>query len=603
MKSNWFGVMQNRGLLGLSLAAAFLSLGWLMCSGCGRSGKGKEGAPIPADTDILATYQGGSVTMEEAAKWFSLLGDRASLPGPDADANETAWVETTVRNMVIERFMAEEAIAVGLDQTETFIKKRREYNNDAITRLFYRRELADPISIDDREIETYFNEHRSDYETPATVSFYMMFFDAQKEGRDKAFRRAQRVKERLDQGAEFNSLVIENSDVEEQDRSKEFGPYRPGEGLLPAIEDAAMQLEVGQVSNIIEHKRGFHIIKLSGKTERVEPRLEALRDRIYTTLFKEKLYRAEQDYIAKVKPQLEIRENFDVMLLPIASVNDIILRVNDETLTYGQYLELVRSGNYQTPEEVQLAFQRRYNDMIYLVIARRKGYDKDPAVQEWVDIQMRRELTLAYLENEIDKKVTIPEEEIRQTYEENIPLYYEPQMVFARHIYLPIATREDMTRHELIQEIGNSRAQALEIISDLEEGLSFEEAARQYSAAPNADKGGILGWVMFGSSPRFDNAVFSLEEGEITREPVQGKRGYQIVKVEKKDPVHLMPYEVAWKQIHDRLHAIEADQLRAEHIQEITQGAKIESRPAMQSQFLRYFEDFSKRPTIYSVFE
>ncbi len=360
---------------------------------------------------------------------------------------------------------------------------------------------------------------------------------------------------------------------------------------------------MGQTSGIIEHKRGFHIIKLTRKTEKVEPRLEKLRTRIYSTLFKEKLYRAEQDYIDKVKPQLEIRENFDIMLLPIASANDIILRVNDETLTYGQYLELVKSGNYQTPEEVQQAFQRRYNDMIYLVMARQKGYDQDPAVQEWVDIQMRRELTLAYLENEIDQQVTIPEEEIRRTYEENKTLYYEPQMVFARQIYIPIVTREDMTRHELIQEIGNSRAQALAIISDLQEGLGFEEAARQYSAAPNADKGGILGWVMFGSSPRFDNAVFSLEEGEITQEPVQGKRGYQIVKVEKKEPVHLMPYEVAWKQIHDRLHSIEADQLRAKHIQDITQKAKIESRPAMQRQFSRYFEAFSKRPNIYSVFE
>jgi peptidyl-prolyl cis-trans isomerase C len=563
----------------------------------------QDSAPIPADTDILATYRGG-VGFHGRSGQVVLLVRRPGRPAhSDADVNETKWVETAVRNIVLERLVAEEAIAAGLDQTEDLIKKRKEYTNDAITRLFYRRELADLVSVSDREIETYFNEHRSDYETPATVSFHMMFFDAQKEGRDKALRRALRGLARVARGAEFNSLIVENSDIEEHERSKEFGPYRPGEGLLPAVEEEALKLQVGQTSRVIEHKRGFHIIKLTRKTEKVEPRIDDYRDRIYRLLFKEKLYEAERDYIAQVKPQLEIRENFDIMVLPITSTNDIILRVNDETLTYGQYLELAKSGNYQTPEEVQQAFLRRYNDMIYLVMARQKGYDKDSAVQEWVEIQMRRELTLAYLESEIDKRVTIPEEEIRHTYEENKTLYYEPQMVFARQIYIPIATREGMTRHELIQEIGNSRAQALAIIADLQEGLSFEEAARQYSAAPNADKGGILGWVMFGSSPRFDNAVFALAEGEITLEPVAGKRGYQIVKVEKKEPASLMPYEVAWKQIHDRLHAIEADQLRARHIQEVTEKAEIESRPAMQRQFSRYFNDFAARPNIYSVFD
>lgn len=603
MKSNRFGLIRDKGFAEIPRALVFLAIGWLLFSGCGRSEKGGSGAPLPADTDVLATYQGGSITMEEAAKWFALLGNQSDLPNSETDVNETAWVETAVRNMVIERSMAREAIAVGLDRDEVLVRKRKEYTSDAITRLFYRRELVDKVAVNDREIETYFSEHRSDYATPEMFSFHMIFFDAQKEGRDKALRRAQRVMERLESGADFNVLVIENSDIEEQERSKEFGPYRPGEGLLPAVEEAAIRLKVGQSSGIIEHKRGFHIIKLTRKTERVEPRLQDFRDRIYSTLYKDKLYQAERDYIAKVKPQLEIRENFDIMLLPIASPNDIILRVNDETLTYGQYLELVKSGNYQTPEEVQQAFQRRYNDMIYLVMARQKGYDQDPAVQEWVEIQMQRELTFAYLEKEIDRQVTIPEEEIRKTYDENKPLYHEPQMVFARHIYIPIITREDMTRHELIQEIGNSKAQALAIIADLQEGLSFEEAARQYSAAPNADKGGILGWVMFGSSPRFDNAVFSLDEGEITLEPVAGKRGYQIVKVEKKEPVYLLPYEVAWGQIHDRLHAIEADRLRAQHIKEITQKAAIESRPALQRQFNSYYRDFISRPTLYSVLD
>ena len=157
-----------------------------------------------------------------------------------------------------------------------------------------------------------------------------------------------------------------------------------------------------------------------------------------------------------------------------------------------------------------------------------------------------------------------------------------------------------MAKHELIQEIKRSEAQAYQVIFEIRQGLAFEEAARLYSSAPNAVNGGLLGWVPFGSSPRFDNAAFGLEPGEISSKPVEGKRGYQILKVEKKVKSTVKPYEVARDRIYARLHTEAADKLRYQKIEAITQEAKIELEPAA-SQFGRYFQDFWNRPNIYSV--
>lgn len=55
---------------------------------------------------------------------------------------------------------------------------------------------------------------------------------------------------------------------------------------------------------------------------------------------------------------------------------------------------------------------------------------------------------------------------------------------------------------------------AQSILAELRGGLSFEDAARRYSRAPNAPRGGEVGWVERGQLPRlFEDTIFSLPEG------------------------------------------------------------------------------------------
>ena len=78
---------------------------------------------------------------------------------------------------------------------------------------------------------------------------------------------------------------------------------------------------------------------------------------------------------------------------------------------------------------------------------------------------------------------------------------------------------------------------------EIEEGLSFEEAAKKYSTCPSNAAGGDLGFFHAGQMvPEFEKAAFEAEIGDVT-EPVQTQFGFHLVKVEEKKPAVVKSFE------------------------------------------------------------
>ena len=71
---------------------------------------------------------------------------------------------------------------------------------------------------------------------------------------------ADAVMERLKAGADFVDLALETSIDSSRDHGGDLGFFGPGE-MIPAFETAAMGLEVGELSDVVETPMGFHIIK------------------------------------------------------------------------------------------------------------------------------------------------------------------------------------------------------------------------------------------------------------------------------------------------------------------------------------------------------
>ena len=95
------------------------------------------------------------------------------------------------------------------------------------------------------------------------------------------------------------------------------------------------------------------------------------------------------------------------------------------------------------------------------------------------------------------------------------------------------ASREQVTAaHILVATEDEAKA----IIVSLQEGADFAELAKSKSTGPSGPNGGSLGKFGRGQMvPAFENAAFTMGEGEITTKPVQTQFGWHVIKVESKE--------------------------------------------------------------------
>ncbi len=120
-------------------------------------------------------------------------------------------------------------------------------------------------------------------------------------------------------------------------------------------------------------------------------------------------------------------------------------------------------------------------------------------------------------------EITRPEvEDFFKTYKDSIPSF--PKRHKVRHILVEIKPSEESSQ--------KTELDALNILEEINEGLSFEEAAKKYSEDPGSkDNGGYLGFVPRGTFVKeFEKAAFTLNLNTISS-PIKTQFGFHLIEV------------------------------------------------------------------------
>jgi len=155
----------------------------------------------------------------------------------------------------------------------------------------------------------------------------------------------------------------------------------------------------------------------------------------------------------------------------------------------------------------------------------------EDAVRKAVEERLRVERMIGRIARDAPEPT---EEDLRKFYDENPDQFMIPETVRASHIVKHLAPNEES--EEILEEMKR-------ILKKLRNNENFEEMARTYSDCP--DHGGDLGAFPRGQMVReFDDAVFALEEGEISG-VFRTEFGYHIARVTEKRPPRPWPFEEA----------------------------------------------------------
>ncbi len=183
---------------------------------------------------------------------------------------------------------------------------QQQFKNPEQIKLAYieisREDMAKDVVVTDELINKYYQDNISLYTKPerrnASHILFTLPVDADEQTKEKIKAQAQTVLDKIKSGADFTDLAKEFSqDPGSANKGGELGFFAKGE-MVPAFEESAFSLNVGDVSDLVESSFGFHIIKLNAAEGGEAKSLESVKNEIIKAI---QFDEVESSYFEKVE--------------------------------------------------------------------------------------------------------------------------------------------------------------------------------------------------------------------------------------------------------------------------------------------------------------
>lgn len=134
------------------------------------------------------------------------------------------------------------------------------------------------INVTEEDIKKFYAENKKRFETPEQVkASHILIKTEPKDSNDvkaEAKQKAELLLKQIRNGADFAELAKATGGYPSAPKGGDLGFFGRGQ-MVPSFDKTAFKLEVGQVSDVVETKFGYHIIKVA---DRKEPSVTVLGD-------------------------------------------------------------------------------------------------------------------------------------------------------------------------------------------------------------------------------------------------------------------------------------------------------------------------------------
>jgi peptidyl-prolyl cis-trans isomerase C len=168
-------------------------------------------------------------------------------------------------NSVIDDYINQVLLFQYAKRYERKLRKKIEnemknYYMEILTHAFVENILSNQIKISDEEISNYYNNHLNEFVIPERVQISEIVVDTKE--------KADEILNRLKLGESFEEIAEKESIAPTREKRGEIG-WIEVEKLNPEVTSLLSKVKPGEIlANIIKTEMGYHIIKLTGRTEK-----------------------------------------------------------------------------------------------------------------------------------------------------------------------------------------------------------------------------------------------------------------------------------------------------------------------------------------------
>ena len=205
-----------------------------------------------------------------------------------------------------------------------------------------------------------------------------------------------------------------------------------------------------------------------------------------------------------------------------ASQKDAVAIVGDEVITAKDVDDKISKMPPYYQSMLKTRKKEMLEDMVLEILlykeAMKRGLDKDKEVADMLKEARKKILISKLIKDEVDIKSAVSDGNIEEYYNAHKDEFLTPEKWRASHIL--VKTEEEATA----------------VLTELANGKSFEELAKEKSQDTTASRGGDLSYFTKGQMVQeFEDAVSKLEVGQ-TSGIVKTQFGYHIIKLTDKKP-------------------------------------------------------------------
>jgi peptidyl-prolyl cis-trans isomerase C len=335
----------------LFISIFFLSLVFVACSfGC-RKKTPPQGGKL--GSDVVATVNGQIILVSDVEAWVNSelkkIGAKASeLPPAFIEQYKKELRDKALETLIVEHLLNEKVKQAKIVISDEELNKRmsetiaeqqpkvslqeykkkleeygqsfEKYKNEFRKQLSYIKLLepiwAEKISITEEVAKQYYSENKNKFENSEQVraSHILITPDISdpnadpNEAKAKAKAKAEDLLKQIKAGADFAELAKANSTCPSSAKGGDLDFFSRGMMVTP-FEKVAFELKPGQISDVVETKFGFHIIKVTDHKDASVSSFEQVKDDLIKQLIQQKRSELAQEYIESLKDKAIIVYN------------------------------------------------------------------------------------------------------------------------------------------------------------------------------------------------------------------------------------------------------------------------------------------------------
>ncbi len=257
------------------------------------------------------------------------------------------------------------------------------------------------------------------------------------------------------------------------------------------------------------------------------------------------------------------------MVLTGLMASDVLATVNGKNVTKQDaqlFVQATAPGtNFQqlTVDQKKMITNRLVERVLFIEASKKEDIEKTPEFKKNIEKIKDELLVSLWMKAQMDNAI-VSDSEAKEFYEANKEKFKIPESIHARHILV----KTEESAKELIEQLKTLKDEALE--------TKFIALAKSKSTGPSGEKGGELPPFAKGQMvPAFEEAVFKLQDGQITLIPVKTKFGYHVIFLKEKKLESMVPYAQVKEKIIQTLKQKQFQTKLTEVAKELKSKAKI----------------------------